>query len=80
MWFGYNPQIIFYYFFCYFNLGIFLAFNNGGGHKFSEFACFKINYYSISIDKDLDMVGGGGSVNLPSRTQNGPKMSYSLLV
>ena len=25
MWFGYNPQIIFY-FFCYFNLGIFLAF------------------------------------------------------
>ena len=26
MWFGYNPQIIFYHFFCYFNLGIFLAF------------------------------------------------------
>ena len=23
MWFGYNPQIIFYHFFCYFNLGIF---------------------------------------------------------
>ena len=23
--------------------------------------------------------GGGGSVNLPNRTQNGPKMSYSLL-
>ena len=23
---GYNPQIIFYHFFCYFNLGIFLAF------------------------------------------------------
>ena len=53
MWFGYNPQIIFYHFFCYFNLGIFLAFllsklmdtgynNNGGGHKFSEFACLFI--------------------------------------
>ena len=23
--------------------------------------------------------GGGGSVNLPNRTQNGPKISYSLL-
>ena len=26
------------------------------------------------------MVGGGGSVNLPNRTQNGPKISYSLFV
>ena len=50
MWFGYNPQIIFYHFFCYFNLGIFLAFNNGGGHKFSEFACFNNNCVrSISL-------------------------------
>ena len=40
MWFGYNPQIIFYHFFCYFNLGILKINNNGGGHKFSEFACF----------------------------------------
>ena len=53
MWFGYNPQIIFYHFFCYFNLGIFLAFllsklinNNGGGHKFSEFACYISVYLS----------------------------------
>ena len=73
MWFRYNPQIIFYQFFCKLNLVIFQALllstyvdsvymylvrgtplmnftfsddslflkkNLGGGHKFSEFACF----------------------------------------
>ena len=71
MWFRYNPQIIFYHFFCKLNLVIFQAillstyvdsmylvritplmnftFSDdslflkkilGGGHKFSEFACF----------------------------------------
>ena len=71
MWFGYNPQIIFYHFFCQLTLVIFqvlllstyvdsinlvrvtppmnFTFSDdslslkkilGGGHKFSEFACF----------------------------------------
>ena len=71
MWFGYNPRIFFYHFFCKLNLVIFQALllstyvdsmylvsvtppmnftfsydslflkkNLGGGHKFSEFACF----------------------------------------
>ena len=71
MWFGYNPRIISYHFFCKLNLVIFQAlllltyvdsvylvrvtppmnftFSDdslflkkilGGGHKFSEFACF----------------------------------------
>ena len=74
MWFRYNSQIIFYYFFCKLNLVIFQALllstyvdsmnlvrvtplmnftfsddslflkkNLGGGHKFSEFACFFFN-------------------------------------
>ena len=73
MWFRYNPQIIFYHFFCKLNLVIFQALllstyvnsmylvrvtplmnftfsddslflkkNLGGGHKFSEFACFSL--------------------------------------
>ena len=40
MWFGYYPEIIFCHFFCNLNLVIFKCFNNGGGHKFSEFACY----------------------------------------
>ena len=41
MWFGYNPQIIFYHFFCYFNLGIFLAFLLAGDiNSLNLLVCF----------------------------------------
>ena len=73
MWFGYNPQIRFCYFFRNLNLlffsvintfktdsmflvwinppinftfsddSVFLKKNLGGGHKFSEFACFRLD-------------------------------------
>ena len=75
IWFGYNPRIIFYHFFCKLNLVIFQAlllstyvdsmylvrvtppmnftFSDdslflkkilGGGHKFSEFACYILGF------------------------------------
>ena len=80
MWFGYNPQIIFYHFFCKLNLVIFQAlllstyvdsmylvrvtppmnftFSDdslflkkilGGGHKFSEFACFYYFFRKLNL-------------------------------